>query len=571
MNSSIQLLPDVIVNQIAAGEVVERPASAVKELIENALDAGATEIDIRIRRGGKSLIEIADNGHGMNKADLAMAVRRHATSKLPHLDLNRITAYGFRGEALPSIASIAHVTLASRHKGADEAWSLRVSAGELSDIIPSGLGAGTIISVEDLFFATPPRLKFLKTDEAEFLAIKDVVVRQALGAPHCRFALYHNDRLSLSLPAADMATRLSDILGADTLDNMIAVDAAKEDAHIKGYISRPTFHRGKADRQYLFVNGRSVKDRLLLAALRVAYRDVIPHDAHPVIALSLTLPPDLVDINVHPAKAEVRFKDAALIRGFLISALKNQLMANGFETATTGWQTLIPRTPVSSAPVLQERGWHDEWQPEARITQDEQLPIQDFPLGAAKAQILKTYIVAETSAGDMVLIDQHAAHERLVYEQMKRNVAASGVLKQSLLVPDIVVLDAERAALLLEQSETLARLGMDIDMFGIDAVSVQSVPALIATDLNVQVFLAQLADELLDDKNAEEKIEDILLKRLATNACHNSVRAGRVLGTMEMNALLRQMEAESMSGQCNHGRPTFIRLAKKDLERLFSR
>lgn len=590
--SVIQLLPDVIVNQIAAGEVVERPAAAVKELVENALDAGATDIEVRIRRGGKSLIEIRDNGSGMDASNLAMAVQRHATSKLPDLDLNNITAYGFRGEALPSIASVSRLTLTSRAHGAKEAWSLQVNAGESAPLMPAGLSEGTIVAVEDLFFATPARLKFLKSDEAEFLAIKDIVIRQALAAPSCRFHLYHNDRLSLSLPAGNLDSRIADVLGSDTLDNMLPVEAVRYDTKLTGHVSRPTFHRGRSDRQYLFVNGRSVKDRLLLAALRVAYRDLIPHDAHPVVSLSLTLPPDLVDINVHPAKAEVRFKDSALIRGFLISAIKERLMTGGgFETATTGWQTLIPTTrsapltnPSSAFSITPSHtspftGWQEpsfaaEWSPQAReshisATVDE--PIVDHPLGAAKAQILKTYIVAETGAGDMVLIDQHAAHERLVYEQMKRQLSDNGIQRQAMLVPDIVVLDPERAGLLMQYAAQLSSLGLEIDAFGSDAVSVQAVPALIAADLPVTSFLTQLADDLAEGTIGAEALEDTLMKRLATNACHNSVRAGRVLNTFEMNALLRQMESEPLSGQCNHGRPTFIRLARKDLERLFSR
>jgi DNA mismatch repair protein MutL len=588
----IQLLPDVIVNQIAAGEVVERPAAAVKELLENALDAGATDIEVRIRRGGKSLIEIRDNGVGMGPRDLEMAVKRHATSKLPDLDLNNITAFGFRGEALPSIASVSRLTLTTRARHAADAFALQVNAGESGALTPAGLAEGTLVSVEDLFFATPARLKFLKSDEAEFLAIKDVVIRQALSAPSCRFQLYHNDRLSLALPATERDGRVADVLGADTLDNMLAIDAVRYDTKLTGHVSRPTFHRGRSDRQYLFVNGRSVKDRLLLAALRVAYRDLIPHDAHPVISLSFTLPPDQVDINVHPAKAEVRFKDPALVRGFLISAIKERLMAGGgFETATTGWQTLIPRQanpapyppfyqPASSTPLpMQTTSWHEpsfatEWSPQARetyISEAQAEPISDHPLGAAKAQILKTYIVAETGAGDMVLIDQHAAHERLVYEQMKRQIAETGIQRQAMLVPDIIALDPERAGLLMQHAGQLAALGLEIDAFGADAVSVQAVPALIAADLPVTIFLTQLADDLADGSIGTDALEDTLMKRLATNACHNSVRAGRVLNTMEMNALLRQMEAEPLSGQCNHGRPTFIRLARKDLERLFSR
>ncbi len=579
--SIIQLLPDVIVNQIAAGEVVERPAAAVKELLENSLDAGATDIDIRIRRGGKSLIEIQDNGKGMSAADLEMAIQRHATSKLPELDLNRITAYGFRGEALPSIASVSHLTLTSRARGASDAWSLKVSAGQAHPVQPAGLSEGTIVSVEDIFFATPARLKFLKSDEAEFLAIKDVVLRQALAAPHCRFHLYHNDRQSLSLKAGSVESRLADILGGDTLDNMLAIAAVKGETRLDGHVSRPTFHRGRADRQYLFVNGRSVKDRLLLAALRVAYRDLIPHDVHPVISLSLTLPADQVDINVHPAKAEVRFRDAALIRGFLISAIKEQLMSGGFETSTTGWQALLQGRPSSgpsySTQTTTSTSWHEPswgsaWAPQARedvAANDE--PAPDYPLGAAKAQLLKTYIVSETANGDMVLIDQHAAHERLVYEQMKRQLAENSIARQPSLVPEIVVLGPERTAILMEQAHELARLGLEVDAFGTDAITVQAVPAPIANDLSCTAFLTQLADDLVDGAMAGEPLEEALMKRLATNACHNSVRAGRVLNITEMNALLRQMEAEPLSGQCNHGRPTFIRLARKDLERLFSR
>ncbi len=576
MLGAIQLLPDNIVNQIAAGEVIERPAAAVKELVENSLDAGATEIDIRIRRGGKTFIEITDNGRGMDAANLAMAIRRHATSKLPDLDLGRIESYGFRGEALPSIGSVSRLTLESRAAGSSDGWSITVNGGDVSDIIPSGIDRGTRVVVEDLFFATPARLKFLKSDEAEFLAIKDTIIRQALAAPQCGFRLYHNDRLSLSSPAGPAADRLADILGKEAHDNLISIDAERAPVTLSGHISRPTFHRGRADQQFLFVNGRSVKDRLLLAALRVAYRDVLPHDAYPVVSLSITVPPEDVDVNVHPAKAEVRFRDAALIRGFLISALSACLRENGFETSTSAWTTLIPTAAPSYAPAnnrFSEPSWNSDWAPAARVEEEISEPSgieEDYPLGAARAQILSTYIVAENGDG-LVLIDQHAAHERLVYERMKRAVANHGVTRQALLIPIIVPMEPEYCALVLAQKDNLNAFGLEVDAFGVDALSVQAVPALVAHDLEPESFLRELADDLETGTGGSEALQDVILKRLATNACHGSVRAGRSLNPTEMNALLRQMEAEPMSGQCNHGRPTFIRMARKDLERLFGR
>lgn len=568
--ASIRILPDTLVNQIAAGEVVERPAAAAKELLENALDAQATEIDIRIRRGGKTFIEVTDNGSGMNKEDLRMSVLRHATSKLPGLDLSAINAYGFRGEALPSIASVARLRIESRERSAKDAWSLSVQGGA-GNLIPSAMAEGTRVVVEDLFYATPARLNFLKSDEAEYLAVKDAVIRQALAAPHCAFRLFHNDRLAFVSAAGSAEQRLCDLMGADMADNMLRVDAERETVRLHGFVSRPTFHRKRADQQYLFVNGRSVKDRLLLAALRVAYRDVLPHDAHPLVSLHLTLPSDQVDVNVHPAKAEMRFKEAALIRGFIISVLRNLLYSEGFETATTGWRGILSshESPIQSG--VSEPDWTSEWSPQARAEQPaHDTADHDYPLGAAKAQILNTYIVAESAEG-MVLIDQHAAHERLVYEQMKRALAKNGIAMQALLLPLIVPMEPERVALVLTQKETLQKLGLDIEAFGADALSIQAVPAIISADLDASAFLDDISRDLADGLDGGEALESHIMKRLATNACHNSVRAGRGLNGAEMNTLLRQMEDEPRSGQCNHGRPTFIRFAKKDLERLFER
>lgn len=577
----IQKLPDTIINQIAAGEVVERPAAAVKELLENALDAGATDIRIDIRKGGKSFIAIDDNGRGMTRDDLILAIERHATSKLPNLDLNAIVAYGFRGEALPSIGSVSRLSIASRAGDAPQAYEITVAGGVIEPLRPSGQASGTRVTVEDLFFTTPARLKFLKSDEAEFLAIKDTVMRQALAAPYCGFRLTHNGRIALNvLPGNDPAGRIGDLLGPAAQTNMIAMDAQRGDLRLSGFVSRPTFHRGRPDQQFLFVNGRSVKDRLLLAALRVAYRDVIPHDAYPVVALHIDVPPADVDVNVHPAKAEVRFRDAGLVRSFLIGAIKNCLQQNGFETSSARFDQIL--SFPTAAPVyrsepnmhLAEPGWKQEWEPHSAIYEPAMSQVMepvDYPLGAAKAQILSTYIVSETEDG-LVLIDQHAAHERLVYERMKRALAEGGVMKQALLLPLIVPLDPERAALLLEQGDALARLGLEIASFGPDAVSVQAIPALIAQDLEPERFVAQLAeDAVFTQDNGSEALLDVIMRRLATNACHNSVRAGRRLNPVEMNALLRQMEAEPLSGQCNHGRPTFIRLSRKDLEKLFGR
>lgn len=595
---TIHILPDHIINQIAAGEVVERPASVVKELIENALDAEATDITIRLRRGGKTMIEVSDNGYGMDKDMLPLALSRHATSKLPDLDLNNITHYGFRGEALPSIASVARLTLSSRAKSANDAWQAQIQGGRDLSITPSGLNNGTRVLIEDLFFATPARLKFLKSDEAEYIAVKDIVVRQALSAPHATFHLYHNDRLTLQSNAVDLVEdhvlRLSDLIHKDCRENMIGVSAERNDMFIEGYISRPTFNRKKADHQYITVNGRVVKDRLLLGVLRVAYRDFIPHDAHPIIALHISIPTTDVDVNVHPNKTELRFKDPASIRSFLIGAIKTQLLNQGFEAKTTAWENLRPElgsssTQAQSYNMLHEPRFDQNWSPQARAVNANPYNFQEphvnntsaidtaspnpnnFPLGAAIAQVFKTYIISENQDGEMIVVDQHAVHERLVYEDMKTAFFNEAIKTQNLLMPHIVELDEALCTLILNQSELLTKLGFDITPFGADALSVSCIPALIAKDIDIHDLFHDLADKLANDELPQEAIEDIVLRRLATNACHNSVRAGRSLNIDEMNSLLRQMENNPKSGQCNHGRPTFIRLKKSELEKLFER
>lgn len=607
---NIHILPDHIINQIAAGEVVERPASVVKELIENALDAEATDITIRLNRGGKTMVEVADNGHGMDKDMLPLALSRHATSKLPDLDLNSIAHYGFRGEALPSIASVAKLTLSSRARDNNEAWQAHVAGGKNLKITPSGLNQGTRVVIEDLFFATPARLKFLKSDEAEYLAVKDIIVRQALSAPHASFRLYHNDRLTLQTDQIDLleddTLRLADLIHKDCRDNMLPLSAQRDTMSITGHVSRPTFNRKKADRQYITVNGRVVKDRLLLGVLRVAYRDFIPHNAHPIIALHINVPPADVDVNVHPNKTELRFKDPAALRSFLIGAIKTQLLSQGFEAKTTAWENLRPDIGgAHSQNAFNEPRFDQQWAPASRNdfghdtaqmrphnephelghepthfheSNAHNLPSehpqdypQDFPMGGAIAQVFKTYIISENQKGEMIIVDQHAVHERLVYEDMKHAFFNQTITTQSLLMPHVVELDEALCQLLINQSDLLQSLGFDIAAFGTDAISVSSIPALIAKDLELDSFMQDLADKLANDELPQEAVEDAVLRRLATNACHNSVRAGRNLNTTEMNALLRQMEQNPKSGQCNHGRPTFIRLKKSELEKLFER
>lgn len=612
----IRRLSPETVNRIAAGEVVERPASAVKELAENALDAGATRIDVRIEAGGLSLILVDDDGEGMDGDMLAVAIERHATSKLPvgadgADDLLNIDSMGFRGEALPSIGSVARLTLVSQARGAGEAFELHVEGGRVSAVKPAApLGrSGTRVSVRDLFYATPARLKFLKSERAETSAVIDMIKRLALARPDVAFSVHADGRARLSVPAEthdDPAqarrARLSAVLGDDFGENALALDQMREGVRLTGFASLPTYNRGTNQHQHLFVNGRPVKDRLIVGAVRGAYQDFLARDRHPVVALYVEVPADQVDVNVHPAKAEVRFRDAGLVRGLIVGALRHALAGAGHRASTTVAGFALGRARPEGAPApslpLSRSGWVNRPSPawEASLADNAQEPFDagpasagpgmgesarpafegasaapdetGWPLGAARAQVHTTYVIAETSDG-LVIVDQHAAHERLVYERMKRQLAETGVARQSLLVPEIVELDEAECRRVLDRADELAELGLVVEPFGAGAIAVRETPALLKR-LDVQGLIRDLADELAEYDEAlalKEKLEEVV----GTMACHGSVRAGRRLGVEEMNALLREMEATPHSGQCNHGRPTYVELKLADIERLFGR
>lgn len=596
----IRQLPETLVNQIAAGEVIERPAAAVRELVENAIDAGATRVEVEIRDGGKSLIRVSDNGIGMTRDELVMALNRHATSKLPDNTLDNILTLGFRGEALPSIGAVSRLSIASRARETPgEAWEIVVEGGHRTDPVPSPHPDGTRIEVRDLFYATPARLKFMKGDKAEYSAVKDVIIRLAMAFPLVDFKLVNNGIQSLHAPATAQGdfidqrqSRLVTLIGDDFSANTLPIHAQRDGITLTGHISLPTYNRGTSQFQYLFVNGRPVRDKLMTAAVRVAYMDVLSRDRHAVTALFLDLPADEVDMNVHPAKAEVRFRDAAMIRGMMIGALQHALHDGARQTATTlGTATLSALRPADySAYPAHNRGLSEAVYnayrpygataqtilldpavaaPTARIDTVPEQENNDYPLGAARAQIHENYIVAQTIDG-IVLVDQHAAHERLVYERFKTQMEKGAIPSQGLLVPEIVTLTDHHVAALLEHTDLFASLGMAIEPFGRDAISVRSVPAIMSGRANVQSLIRDLIDDLLEHDTATrlgERINAIL----STMACHGSVRSGRRMNVDEMNALLRQMELTPNSGQCNHGRPTSIRLTLKDIERLFGR
>ena len=583
---TIRLLPPVLVNRIAAGEVVERPAAAVKELVENAIDAAATRIDIILHEGGQALIAVIDDGGGMSRYELALAVERHCTSKLPDDDLLRISALGFRGEALPSIGAVSRMRIVSRPASAENAWEIAVEAGNKSVPVPAAHPPGTRVEVRDLFFATPARLKFLKTPRTERDLALDAVRRLAMAYPGIAFTVTAEEgRVLLRLPAAaERRTRLAALLGRDFAENSIAIDAERGGFRLSGLAGLPTLNRALPRDQYLVVNGRPVRDKLLVGAVRGAYQDVLAHDRHPIVALFLDGPEDEIDVNVHPAKAEVRFRDAASVRGLIVGALRAALAAAGHRASTTvaagalgafrpgdGRQTPdLPRfafPPPSAGPslALAEAG-NAYLMPGAEPAAP--MPLQDAPLGNARAQLHGTYILAETATG-IVLVDQHAAHERLVYERIKEAMAAHGVARQTLLLPEIVELGEAAAAHLAARAAELAEFGLVIEPFGPGAVVVREVPALLA-GLDVAALVRDLADELAewgDALSLKERIETVC----GTLACHTSVRAGRHLSPAEMDALLRQMETTPNSGQCNHGRPTYVALDLADIERLFGR
>lgn len=588
----IRRLPETLVNQIAAGEVIERPAAALKELVENALDAGALRVDVTLRESGKAAIVVADDGRGMSRDELLLAVERHATSKLPADDLTRILTFGFRGEALPSIGAVARLAITSRVAGAREAWTIRVEGGVRSGPEPAAHPQGTRVEARDLFFATPARLKFLKGDRAELLACVDAVERLAMANPRVAFSLTADGRSVLRLPAHGDAPdarlqRLAAVIDREFFDNALTIDAEREGVRLTGHASLPTFHRATAQMQYLFVNGRPVRDRLLGGAVRGAYADFLARDRHPVVALYLDLPSDEVDVNVHPAKAEVRFRDAGLVRGLVIGALKHALGGAGFRAATTPSLEALSAFRPGSAPGLPSlpsrpgiaeiaaafafQAPLDVATPSARAEPAADGPpgeVQRYPLGVARAQLFETYIVAQTDES-IVVVDQHAAHERLVYERIKAELAREGVKRQVLLIPEIVELDEARAERVLARAPDLARLGLIVEGFGRGAVAVREVPSLLGV-VDAAGLVRDLADELEEMGDAlalDERLADVC----STMACHGSVRAGRRLNVDEMNALLRRMEATPHSGQCNHGRPTYVELKLADIEKLFGR
>jgi DNA mismatch repair protein MutL len=599
---AVRRLDPILIDQIAAGEVVERPAAAVKELVENALDASATHISIEIEQGGRGLIRVTDNGSGMGREDLVLSVERHATSKLPDGDLTAIRSLGFRGEALPSIAAVSRLEITTRPKGAEQALTLRVVAGRVEAPRPAALSTGTRIEVRDLFFATPARLKFLKSDRAEAQAIAQVLRRLAMAHPAVRFVFSGEGAADFNLPAetpdyAGRLKRLAAILGHDFESNALPVEAMREGFAVTGFAGLPTFHRATAQDQYLFVNGRPVKDRLLVGAVRAAYQDFLPRDRHPMLALFVEVDPAEVDVNVHPAKTEVRFRDAGLVRALLISALR-QSLAGGSERATdTGAERALSMLASSNFADNTNRpaspvDWRKSWAAPSASISPARAPLQPVmpgfaeapqaayaapaqsdsaeahPLGAARAQIHATYIIAQTTDG-LVIVDQHAAHERLVYEKLKRQRAENGIARQLLLVPEVIEMDADRAETLFAAAPALAELGLGIESFGPGAVILREVPSAIASG-NLRQLVMDIADSLAEwgGPLALEKAADHVL---ATFACHHSVRAGRQLRPEEMNALLREMEATPGSGQCNHGRPTSVTLKLADIERLFGR
>ncbi|KAA1174545.1 DNA mismatch repair endonuclease MutL [Rhizobium tropici] len=607
---AIKQLSETLINQIAAGEVIERPASAAKELIENALDAGATRIEIATASGGKALLRVTDNGSGMAETDLELAVRRHCTSKISET-LDDIRTLGFRGEALPSIGSVAKLSIASRRAGAAGGAEIAVAGGKVLFLRPAAANTGTIVEVRDLFFATPARLKFLKTEKAEAAAITEVVKRMAIAFPRVRFVLSGSDRSTLEFPATgdDHLARMAQILGADFKDNAIALDAEREDVSLTGFAGVPTFNRGNSAHQYAFVNGRPVQDKLILSAIRGAYAETIPAGRYPIAVLSLTLDPALVDVNVHPAKSDVRFRDPGLVRGLIVGAVREALAREGDRAATTGADGMLRAfTPGRSGfqqgwrPAPAPTTWAAETSPSrpyekaatagygfaerpqaafeglaiptarAEVAPPAE-PIRAeeparFPLGAARAQLHENYIVAQTENG-LVIVDQHAAHERLVFEAMRKALHSKRLSSQVLLIPEIIDLPEEDCDRLIAFADELGELGLAIERFGPGAVAVRETPAMLG-EVDAQGLVRQLADEIAEWDTASglaAKLEYVA----ATMACHGSVRSGRRLRPEEMNALLRQMEATPGSGQCNHGRPTYIELKLSDIERLFGR
>ncbi len=571
----IRRLSQGTINRIAAGEVVERPASAVKELVENAVDAGATQVDVVFRGGGKALIRVSDNGFGMSADELLIAVERHATSKIPDDDLVNISTLGFRGEALPSIGSVARLNITSMSRGAKGAHAIAVAAGDVGDVTPASLNGGTEVEVRDLFYATPARLKFLKTDRSENAEALDVIRRLSLAHPEVGFSFVTEEREWLRAPEADTReARVGRIMGRDFMDNAVMVAGGAEDISIEGYAGLPTFQRAQGTLQYAVVNGRPVKDKLIAGALRGAYADVMPRGRFPAVVLYINCASDRVDVNVHPAKTEVRFRDPGFVRGLIVSAIRRALAGQGVKADSNATRAT---TQSFTAPQTQSAGNFAETM-QAALAMN--MPLQSsvseptvmvepqYPLGVARAQLHGNYIVAQTDSG-MILVDQHAAHERIVYERLKREREGQGVITQPLLVPQVIDLDGVTLANVLSVADLLQKAGLVIESFGDGAAIIREVPAALGNG-NILALLRDIADDV-SELESITTVEARLNHVLATFACHHSVRSGRVLRPEEMNALLREMEVTPNAGQCNHGRPTFIELKLADIERLFGR
>jgi DNA mismatch repair protein MutL len=595
----LRRLPDGLVNRIAAGEVIERPAAVVKELVENAIDAGAARIDVALADGGQSLISVTDDGHGMSADELALAVERHVTSKLANDDLSDIRTLGFRGEALPSIGAVSRLALTSRARGADQAWTLAVEGGRVGAPAPAALGGGTRVEARDLFFATPARLKFMKSARAETAAVTDVVNQLAMAHPEIAFTLASDGRAPKRFEAVQgelldaRLARLATVMGRDFADNALAIEATRDGIGLSGHAGLPTLNRGNARLQFLFVNGRPVRDKLLFGAVRGAYQDLLARGRHPLVALFVDTPPGEVDVNVHPGKAEVRFRDAGLVRGLIVGALRHALDAAGHRAATTVAHAALGAARPNGVPMggtprpnsvqygasRQGPGFAEavaqyHAPPAARVDAAaapdalDDTVAESFPLGAARGQLHDTYVIAQTADG-LVIVDQHAAHERLVLERMKAALATGGVARQLLLIPEVVELDATAAGGLAARAGELAELGLVLEPFGDGAVVVREVPALLG-ETDVQGLVRDLADEVAEFDQALG-LKDRLDAVCATLACHGSVRAGRRLNAAEMNALLREMETTPHAGQCSHGRPTYVEIKLADIERLFGR
>ena len=617
---SIKRLSEIVINQIAAGEVIERPASVIKELVENAIDSGATRIEITTVAGGKSLVRVTDNGRGMSREDLALSVERHCTSKLGE-DLFDIRALGFRGEALPSIGAVSRLTIKSRLSDNDNGWEISVQGGKLSSVKPAALSKGTMVEVADLFYATPARLKFLKSDRAESNAISETVKRIIIAFPNVRFTLSGPDRTTLEFPATkgdDAALkRITQVLGQAFFDNALAIDAERENVRLTGFAGLPTFNRGNAQHQFVFVNGRPVRDKALWGAIRAAYMDFLARNRHPILALFLQIDPHFVDVNVHPAKADVRFRDPGLVRGLIVGALKQAITDSGHRASTHNATDMLSAFNMpdfgnsNAAPSGNYQPYANQHQGSGNVNYDWQsspnhpgnipdsaiggfgeqsqpdiadMPVQStdlrtnfqniseesdaLPLGSPRAQMHKNYIVSQTKNG-LVIVDQHAAHERLVYEALKQALSSKAIASQILLIPEIIDMPDEDVDRLMAYAEPFEQLGLKVERFGPGAVAVRETPSMLG-EINAGDLVRNLVDDIAEWGTADT-LKDRLDYVAATMACHGSVRSGRILRAEEMDALLRQMEATPNSGQCNHGRPTYVELKLKDIERLFGR